>query len=73
MNKYYITFGAKHKDKDGMTLKNCYTVVYAVSEEEARDKIMKSPQGSNWSTLYYSAQDAKVIENHLIYIPFAML
>lgn len=40
MSKFYITFGFIHKDSKGNSLRNCYTIVEAENEAEARQKCL---------------------------------
>lgn len=73
MKKFYITFGQNHVDRNGLSLKNCYTIIEAETEEEARKKMFAHPVGHNWSSLYYSAQEAGVLRFKLNYVPFKSL
>lgn len=73
MNKYYITFGFIHKDSKGNSLRNCYTIVKAKDEAEAREKMFASPVEHQWATLYRTAQDAGVINYKLAFVPFSQL
>lgn len=69
MKKFYITFGSDHKEADGSTLQNCYTVIEAVNEEEARAEALRR-FGQHWASIYKSAQEAKVIACQLSYVQY---
>lgn len=73
MSKFYITFGFIHKDSKGNSLRNCYTIVEAENEAEARQKMFDSPVGHQWSTFYRTAQEAGVINYKLSFVPFNSL
>lgn len=73
MSKFYITFGFIHKDSKGNSLRNCYTIVEAENEAEAREKMFASPVGHQWSNLYRTAQEAGVINYKLNLVSFSQL
>lgn len=75
MQKFYITFGQDHVDHHGRSLRNCYTVIEAETEQEARDTMLFSPHygNKNWSAIYKSAQAAGVIEYSMTFVPFSQL
>lgn len=69
MQTYIITFGYNHKDKNGYSLANCYTMIDAQSEDEAR-KIAFLHLGKKWAFIYKSAEDAGVMKFNLTFVPF---
>ena len=73
MKKFYITFGMIHKDTKGNSLANCYTVIEAETESEARNKMFASPLGQQWAFMYKSAQEAGVLKYKLMLVPFNLL
>ncbi len=60
--RFYFTFGYGHVPDIGH-----YTVIWALSERNARDKIMAVTR--NWAFCYYSAKAAGVDEFNLIHVP----
>lgn len=75
MNKYYITFGFAHKDTKGNSLANCYTIIEAETEQEARDVMLNSPHfgNKNWAFIYDNPITPGVIKYKLSYVPFNQL
>lgn len=72
MNTYFFTFGSNHYDEYGHNLFNCYTMIEAHSEDDAR-RIMTAYRGNKWSMVYKTAEDAGVNTYNLIYIPITQL
>lgn len=73
MKQFIITFGFNHKDTKGNLLRNCYTIIRALSEDYAREKMMKSKLHSQWSNIYKSKKDAGVKEYNLKFVKFKNL
>lgn len=73
MKKFYITFGFAHKDTQGNSLANCYTIIEAETEEKAREIMFASPLGSQWAFIYKDAITPGVIKYNLSYVPFNQL
>lgn len=73
MNKYYVTFGFAHKDTKGRSLANCYTVIEAATQNQARKIMFDSPLGQQWAFMYKSAQDAGVLKYGLNLVSFTQL
>lgn len=61
---YYFTFGFGQVDAEGNSLADCYTIVSARSESEARFYMYKW-WGINWSMMYTSAEQAGVEKYNL--------
>ncbi len=72
MRNFYITFGENHKEANGNSLRKCYTVIEAMSEEEAR-KIALRRFGQNWAGIYDTAQKARVLDDKLAFVQFPHL
>lgn len=51
MDKYFFTFGSNQKDKNGMSLANCYFELPAQDFFKAREK-MFALRKSDWSFQY---------------------
>lgn len=62
-SEYIFTFGF------GYSLENCYTIVYALTHDDARE-IMIQVYGKHWAFQYDSKEEAGVKEYNLEYVPF---
>lgn len=71
--KFYITFGFAHKDIQGRSLANCYTIIEAPTEDKAREIMFASPLGKQWAFIYKDAIEPGVLKYKLIYVPFSQL
>lgn len=72
MNKYYLTFGESHKDRQGMSLRGCYTIIEAEKKSEARDIAFRH-FNQKWAFLYDNPQEPGIIKYNLSYIPLKLL
>lgn len=60
MPKFYFTFGANHLNKNFMSLGNCFVVVEAETETQARD-MMFAARGGKWAFSYLEEDKHKAI------------
>lgn len=64
MNRYYFTFGYGQYLLSGKSAANCYVVVCAEDEMQART-LMYAYYGRKWSMCYNSAEEAGVDKYNL--------
>jgi len=71
--RYWFTFGYGHHMGPGrIPLRNCYTIIQAVSEEDAA-KMMYGKRDLKWATHYDNPISCGVDRHGLQFIPFEKL